>query len=100
MKRFILLIFALFLTLTFVFANAEEEVCLKTDNHFFYDNPAPIDEVLEIVKNQERFYNDEKSDFLLDEDFADSKIEKVFCKFINNKIQNGKMNLITAPINY
>ena len=44
--------------------------------------------------------NDEKDDFLLDEEFTESKFEKVFTKFINNKIQNGRMNLITAPINY
>ena len=61
-----------------------------------------VDEMLEIANNQGEsiFNNDEKDDFLLDEEFTESKFEKVFTKFINNKIQNGKMNLITAPINY
>ena len=100
MKKIFILFFVFLLTNCSFASN--DVVILETDRRFFYDNPTPVDEMLEVANNQSEdfFYNDEKDDFLLDEEFADSKVEKVFTKFINNKIQNGKMNLINTPINY
>ena len=100
MKKIFTIIFFLFIISAKGFAS-DDVVILETNRRFFYDNPAPVHEVLEIANNQnERLFDDESEDFMLDEDFADSKIEKVFTKFINSKIQNGRMNIIKAPINY
>ena len=100
MKKIFTIIFVLIFAIAKAFAS-DDVVILETDRQFFYDNPAPVYEVLEIANSQnERLFDDESEDFMLDEEFADSKIEKVFTKFINNKIQNGKLNLIKAPINY
>ena len=100
MKK-IFILFFVFLLANVGFAS-EDVVYLESANYYFYDNPTSVDEMLEIANNQSEsiFNNDEKDDFLLDEEFTESKFEKVFTKFINNKIQNGRMNLITAPINY
>ena len=50
-------------------------------------------------KAYEMFYAMYKQD-IRDFGWADSKVEKVFTQFINNRIQKGKVNLINAPINY
>ena len=100
MKKIFTIIFLFIFAIAKAFAS-DDVVILETDRRFFYDNPAPVYEVLGIANSQnERLFDDESEDFMLDEEFADSKIEKVFTKFINNKIQNGKLNLIKAPINY
>ena len=99
MKKILLFLFFVFLALKSVQAS-EEVVLLESNTHFFYDNPAPMYEILEEVNNKESLLNDEKASFSIDEEFAESKIERSFCKFINNRIQNGRMNLITTPINY
>ena len=100
MKKIFTIIFFLIFAIAKVFAS-DDVVILEADRRFFYDNPAPVYEILEVANSQsERLFDDESDDFMLDEEFADSKIEKVFTKFINNKIQNSKMNIIKAPINY
>lgn len=100
MKKIFTIIFFLFIISAKGFAS-DDVVILETNRRFFYDNPVPVHEVLEIANNQnERLFDDESEDFMLDEEFADSKVEKVFTKFINNRIQKGKVNLINAPINY
>ena len=100
MKKIFTIIFVLIFAIAKAFAS-DDVVILEADRRFFYDNPAPVYEILEVAHSQsERLFDDESDDFMLDEEFADSKIEKVFTKFINNKIQNSKMNIIKAPINY
>ena len=98
-KIFILL--TIFLLPANCLANSDVVYLEPTYEHFF-DNPTTNNEMLEIAnyQNEDLFGNNTDDDFCLDEEFTDSKIEKVFTKFINNKIQNGKMNLINAPINY
>ena len=100
MKKILTIIFFLIFVTAKGFAS-DDVVILEADRRFFYDNPAPVYEVLEVANNQnERLFDDELDDFMLDEEFTDSKIEKVFTKFINNKIQNGKKNFFKPTVNY
>ena len=98
MKKILLFLFFVFLALS---VNASEEVViLETNTRFFYDNPATVDEIVEEANKQESLFEDETIDLSLDEEFTDNKVEKVFTKFINNRIQSRGIKLISAPINY
>ena len=99
MKKILLLLFFVFFVSKSVQAS-EEVVILEPSTRFFYDNPAPTCEIVEEANKQESLFDDETIDLSLDEEFTNNKVEKVFTKFINNRIQNRGINLISAPINY
>lgn len=98
MKKIFILTSVLLLTLTNTYAS-DDVVYLQTNEHYFHN--ASLDkDILQVANNEPSLFSEEDvdNDLLLDEDFTDNKLEKTFCKFINNKMKTKGVNLISLPI--
>ena len=96
----ILILFCLVLLQNLSFANSSEEVSLGLTEINRLAIPVSREIMLE---NANHIYGDkteraESKIFEPEEDLGDSKVEKAFYKFVNNKVVNNKLNVFSMQL--
>ena len=96
----ILILFCLVLLQNLSFANPAEEVSLGLTEVTRLATPISRDVMLE---NANHIYGDksereESRIFEPEEDLGDTKVEKAFYKFVNDKVVNNKLNVFSMQL--
>ena len=96
----ILILFCLVLLQNLSFANSSEEVSLGLTEINRLATPVSREIMLE---NANHIYGDraeraESKIFEPEEDLGDSKVEKAFYKFVNDKVVNNKLNVFSMQL--